>query len=89
MNFRCKVGEIDIIARDEDYLVFCEVKYRSSDVYGYPAEAVNINKIRKICKVSDYYRLIHKISDDSKIRFDVVSIKGEEISWIKNAFDYI
>ena len=56
---------------------------------GFPEEAVDIRKIKKICKVSDYYRLIRKIKDDAKIRFDVIAIKGEEISWIKNAFEYI
>lgn len=40
-NYRCKTGEIDIIAREAGYLVFCEVKYRSSDKKGHPAEAVN------------------------------------------------
>ena len=89
MNFRCKIGEIDIICKDDDYLVFVEVKYRSSSSYGYPMEAVNYKKIKKICKVSDYYRLIHKIKEDTGIRYDVISIKGEDIEWIKNAFEYI
>ena len=40
-NYRCKTGEIDIIAREAGYLVFCEVKYRASDKKGHPAEAVN------------------------------------------------
>ena len=85
MNFRCKIGEIDIIGNDKDTLVFYEVKYRSSDYMGSPKEAVNIHKIRKICRVSDFYRLINKIEDNKSIRFDVISIKGEEIEWIKNA----
>lgn len=89
MNFRCRTGEIDIVCKDGDYLVFAEVKFRSSASYGYPSEAVNFEKIKKICKVSDYYRLIHKIGEDCKIRYDVISIKGENIEWIKNAFEYI
>lgn len=88
-NFRCKIGEIDLICRDSDYLVFVEVKFRRSNAMGFPEEAVDIRKIKKICKVSDYYRMIRKIKDDAKIRFDVIAIKGEEISWIKNAFEYI
>ena len=43
-NFRCRMGEIDIIARDGDYLVFCEVKYRAGTGKGYPAEAVDLKK---------------------------------------------
>ena len=38
-NFRCRIGEIDIIAKDEKYLVFVEVKYRNSQTFGYPTEA--------------------------------------------------
>ena len=89
MNFRCKIGEIDIIGKDGDALVFYEVKYRSSDCMGSPKEAVNYTKIRKICKVSDYYRLINKLNENTKLRFDVISIKGENIEWVKNAFEYI
>lgn len=89
MNFRCKIGEIDIIGKDNDTLVFYEVKYRSSDYMGSPKEAINIHKIHKICKVSDFFRLINRIDDNAKIRFDVISIKGEDIELIKNAFEYI
>jgi len=89
MNFRCKIGEIDIVGKDEDTLVFFEVKYRSSDYMGSPKEAVNYLKIKKICRVSDFYRLINKIDDNIKIRYDVISIKGQEVEWIKNAFDYV
>lgn len=49
-NFRCKAGEIDIIAKDGDYLVFCEVKYRKSKRKGSPFEAVTIENRRKFLK---------------------------------------
>ena len=78
-----------IIGKDKDTLVFYEVKYRSSDYMGSPKEAINTHKIHKICRVSDFYRLINKIDENTKIRFDVISIKVEEIEWIKNAFEYI
>ena len=48
-NFRCRLGEIDIIARDGSALVFIEVKYRRNAAYGTPAEAVNLRKQQKIC----------------------------------------
>ena len=88
-NFRCRQGEIDIIGYEGDFLVFFEVKYRSSKSMGSAAEAVGLTKQRKICRVADYYRMIHRCSDDTPARFDVVAIDGEALQWIKNAFYYI
>lgn len=88
-NFRCRQGEIDLIGYDEGYLVFFEVKYRSGRSKGSAAEAVGYGKQRKICRVADYYRALHRCKEDTPIRFDVVAIDGEEIAWIKNAFYYI
>lgn len=85
-NFSCKMGEIDIIGLDGKCLVFIEVKYRKNTSYGYPQEAVSINKKRKIILVSGYYRMLKGVSDNSLIRFDVVSILGNKIRWDKNAF---
>ena len=88
-NFRCRQGEIDIIGYDGKFLVFFEVKYRSSRGMGSAAEAVGFAKQRKICRVADYYRMIHRFSGDTPVRFDVVAIDGEHLGWIKNAFYYI
>lgn len=88
-NFRCRQGEIDIIGYDGEYLVFFEVKYRSSASRGRAAEAVGSAKQRRICRVADYYRVIHHCSESTPIRFDVVAIDGGRFSWIKNAFYYI
>ena len=87
-NFRCKVGEIDLITKDEGYLVFVEVKYRATGANGSPSEAVGFRKMKTICMVSDFYRFSRKIGDVS-VRYDVVSIEGDELTYIKNAFDYI
>ncbi len=86
-NFRCKIGEIDLIARNEGYLCFIEVKYRAGITKGYPAEAINLNKIRKITRTAQFYLLMHKLPQDTPCRFDVVVILSDEISLIKNAFD--
>lgn len=84
-NFRCRIGEIDLIGLDkDDTLVFFEVKYRKSNSYQNPLEAVNYNKQRKIIKTAQYYLMIH--DSDKACRFDVVGITGESIEWIKNAF---
>lgn len=88
-NFRNRQGEIDIIGYDGDYLVFFEVKYRRGKSRGSAAEAVVSAKQRKICQVADYYRMLHQCAEDTPIRFDVVAVDGEDVTWIKNAFDYI
>lgn len=87
MNYRCRLGEIDIIARDGRYLVFAEVKYRMDTGKGFPQEAVDYRKQRKISQVADYY-LMCKGSMDIPCRFDVIAILGNEIRWIKDAFPY-
>lgn len=90
-NFRCPVGEIDIIARDQDDLVFIEVKTRTSGVMGYPEEAVNLQKQRKIIHAALHYLQKRNLSDE-KIRFDVMAImmtsSFPEITLIPNAFTY-
>ena len=87
-NFRCRLGEIDIIARDGSALVFIEVKYRKNSKYGNQAEAVDRRKQQKICKVADYYRMKYRIPDGQACRFDVVAIQGREIRLIRDAFPY-
>ena len=89
LNFRSRFGEIDIVARDDDYVVFVEVKYRKTSSAGHPEEAVDVRKAQKISKVADYYRVVRKLPYDTKIRFDVVAIEGSEVRWYKNAFTYM
>ncbi len=88
-NYRNRRGEIDIIGKDGDYTVFIEVKYRKDSAAGQPAEAVTYGKQRKICKVADYYRMMHQMGDFTPIRYDVVAICGAEITWYQNAFEHI
>lgn len=102
-NYRCKCGEIDIIAEDGEYLVFCEVKYRGSDRKGHPSEAVDCAKQRVISKSALYYIMTHHM-EDRPCRFDVISCENVreagmapglsdmnrvEIIHYENAFDYI
>ena len=86
-NYRCKAGEIDIIARDGEYLVFCEVKYRADDRKGHPSEAVNAAKQRVLSKCALYYMTVHG-AEDVPCRFDVVSIENDAVSLYQDAFDY-
>ncbi len=87
-NFRCRQGEIDIVGQDGEYLVFFEVKYRSSQNRGSAAEAVGYAKQKRICRVADYYRAVYHCMEDTPIRFDVVAVDKKEVTWIKNAFYY-
>lgn len=85
-NFRCRQGEIDLIARDGEYLVFVEVKYRTDGRAGEPEEAVTPAKSRTIIKVARFYLYCHRLPETTKCRFDVVAIKGDKVRVIKNAF---
>ncbi len=87
-NFRCRSGEIDIIAKDGEYLVFCEVKYRKNAQKGTPLDAITIEKQKKISKTALYYITTRHKSGVS-CRFDVIGILGDEIQLIKHAFEYI
>jgi putative endonuclease len=89
MNYRCRIGEIDIIAKDDTYLVFIEVKYRRDISCGMPQEAVDRKKQRIISKVADYYRMMHGCTEVTPCRFDVVAICGQKVQLIQNAFDYM
>ncbi|TAH72210.1 MAG: YraN family protein [Anaerolineaceae bacterium] len=88
-NFRCKMGEIDLIGRSDGYLCFIEVKYRSSKEYGFPSEAVDYRKRRRIVGTALSYMNYHKLSPDTPCRFDIVVILDHKYSLIKNAFDGI
>ena len=89
-NYACKMGEMDIIAREKDTLVFIEVKTRTSTTFGPPQLAVNPKKQLQMSKVALHF-LKEKKLEDVKARFDVVAIllgvRGEEIELIRDAFD--
>ncbi len=89
-NYVCKMGEMDIIAKEKDTLVFIEVKTRTSTLFGPPQLAVNSAKQRQLSKVALNF-LKEKRIEGAKARFDVVAIllgkRGDEIELIKDAFD--
>ena len=87
-NYRCKVGEVDIVAKEGDYLVFVEVKYRKNASHGMPQESVTFAKQKKISAAAGYYLMSHNVRENVSVRFDVVSVLGDEITLIKNAFPY-
>jgi putative endonuclease len=89
-NYLCKMGEMDIIAKEKETWVFIEVKTRTSTTFGPPQLAVNPTKQMQLSKVALYF-LKEKRLEDVRARFDVVAIllrpKGEEIELIRDAFD--
>lgn len=89
-NYRCPLGEVDLIAKDGDTLVFIEIKTRMGKDMGFVKEAVNERKQRQISKVALAY-MKSKNCSDMKARFDVVAVSlghGEpQIEVIQNAFD--
>jgi putative endonuclease len=92
INFRCPIGEIDIVAKEKNDLVFVEVKTRKSIDLGYPEQAVGIRKQKKMSQLALWYLQKRKI-DDANARFDIVAVtlipNKNEVRLIKNAFDFI
>lgn len=87
-NYRNKIGEIDIIAMDEQVLVFIEVKTRRDYSYGYAFEAVNIKKQRKIINTSMVY-IKYKNLIDVQLRYDIIEVyltSTIKINHLDNAF---
>ena len=91
-NYRCRGGEIDIVALDGKTVVFVEVKTRSSEEYGPPQLAVDGRKQRQLTRAAMTYLKEKRLLTWSA-RFDVVGIvvrgKSHEVEHIKNAFDMV
>lgn len=85
-NYRCRIGEVDLIAMDGKYLVFVEVKYRKNGSYGNPLAAVNLKKQQTLGKVAEYYLLTHKCTVNTPCRFDVIGILDGKVQWVRDAF---
>ena len=87
-NVRCRSGEVDIVAREQETLSFIEVKYRRSQSFGDPAEAVTKRKQSSICRVALWYCRRFGVGTDVPVRFDIVAITGNRIRLIRNAFAF-
>lgn len=84
VNFK-GAGELDIVLKDKDTLVFVEVKYRSSKDFGHPIESVTASKVRKLIRAAELY-LAANPGHQGDIRFDVISVTDGGIEHIKDAF---
>ena len=87
-NYRCKRGEIDLIMRDGNSLVFVEVRYRKNFDYGGAAASITAKKQEKLQLTALHY-MQHR-SGQCNVRFDVIAITGtgrqQQLEWISNAF---
>jgi len=82
-NYQTKLGEIDLICKDGDTIVFVEVKYRKTNDYGEGMEAVDVKKIRKMYKTAEIYIALKRFKN-CNFRFDCVSFLGSETKWLKH-----
>lgn len=91
-NFRRRVGELDLIAREADVLVIAEVRTRSSDAYGGAAASVDHMKRRRIVRTAELLLQRNKALARLPVRFDVIVVSALEsreprVEWIKHAFE--
>lgn len=90
-NYHCRQGEIDLIMKDDNSLIFIEVKFRKNNHFGGAISAVTHNKQQKIIKTATFYLQQHQLNEyNTACRFDVIAIEGDikhpKINWLKNAF---
>ena len=86
MNYKNKIGEIDIIAKDKNYLVFVEVKTRMSSAFGDPLEAIDEEKQFKIRSVATIYLMKNRLLE-TPVRFDAIAVLGDEEHEIRHITD--
>jgi putative endonuclease len=84
-NFRCKLGEIDLILRDGATLVFVEVRQRAAGAPVSAAASIGPAKIRRIIRAAQVY--LQRLDRLPPCRIDVVAIDGEDIEWLRNAIE--
>jgi putative endonuclease len=90
-NYRTRRGEIDLIMRDGDVIVFVEVRSRARDAFLHPATSVDARKRARLILAGQHYLQRAGLLDAAACRFDVVAVTGAigdgKIEWIKNAFE--
>ncbi|MDX1836243.1 YraN family protein [Legionella taurinensis] len=87
-NYRCRFGEIDLIMRDGNYLVFVEVRARKSSAFGGALASITASKQKRLIQTALHYQLTQNQQNQHPLRFDVVCLQGTpcQLEWIKNAF---
>lgn len=89
-NYRSPFGEIDLVMRDGESLVFVEVRFRSTENFGTPAETVGSRKQQRLRATAEHYLQHHPKESQNPCRFDIVAITDDrsaaKIDWLRNAF---
>jgi putative endonuclease len=88
-NFFCKGGEIDLIALENQTLVFIEVKYRQTNQHGEPSEFINPRKLQRLYRCAQVFLMKKREYQDASMRLDSLCITGEpaKIEWLKNIYN--
>ncbi|MEZ5476163.1 MAG: YraN family protein [Thiolinea sp.] len=85
-NYRLRIGEIDLVFRDQTHVVFVEVRYRKSNQFGGALFSIDARKQQKLIRTAQHY--IQQYQVELPVRFDVVAISGQDhIQWLPNAFE--
>ncbi|MBR0398529.1 MAG: YraN family protein [Eubacterium sp.] len=87
-NFRCRQGEIDLVAADGNVIVFVEVKFRKNAGAGLPEEAVTARKMQRISRTAEFFYARYQLSPDTPCRFDVIAIEGDSLRHYRDAFPF-
>ncbi len=79
-NFSCKMGEIDLIMNDADFLIFIEVRYRKKTQFGHPLETITYTKQQKIIKTIQFFLMKHPKYQQFPCRIDAVAIYSNTVN---------
>src|SRR3990167_8303956 len=85
-NYRCKQGEIDLIMRDGQDIVFIEIRLRTNKNFGSAIESINESKQKKILRTAIHFLRGRQWLHTKNCRFDVIGMSDNHFEWIKNAF---
>lgn len=84
-NYRKKIGELDIIAKDSNVWVCVEVKLRRNTDHGHPLETINRRKLSRMIAAFNLYLMDNKLNPaHTPMRFDIIAIHNDELTWLKN-----
>lgn len=83
-NYQIRQGEIDLILRDNELIIFLEVRYRASDRFGRPEETINVAKRNRLRRTAEHFLACHKNLSAQPCRFDVLAILGPRENPVSN-----
>jgi len=90
-NYHCAMGEMDIIARQNNWLLFVEVRYRKSLDYGGPLASIDWRKQQRLIKIAQYFLNAHSWTQNLSPRLDVIAVSGSipnlQFEWLTNAIE--